>query len=101
MLQCNLARKPAETTHKFDVVGPPAAYPSSYYSLVGALQYLTFMHPDIAFPIQQICHFMHDPHEPHLHALKHILRYIRGTLDHGLQIYVTHVFDLRAYYDAD
>ena len=32
---------------------------------------------------------MHDTREPHLAALKHILRYIRGTLDHDLQLYAS------------
>lgn len=32
---------------------------------------------------------MHDPQEPHFSALKRILRYIRGTLHHGLQMYVS------------
>jgi hypothetical protein len=27
---------------------------------------------------------MHDPREPHLTALKHILRYLRGTTNEGL-----------------
>lgn len=74
---------------------------SSSRSLAGALQYLTFTRPDIAFAVQQICLYMHDPREPHLHALKRILRYIRGTLDHGLQIHVSPTSDLRAYSDAD
>ncbi|GJT48790.1 putative reverse transcriptase domain-containing protein [Tanacetum coccineum] len=38
--------------------------------------------------IQQICLYMHDPRGPHFHALKRILRYVRGTLDHGLQLHV-------------
>lgn len=84
MLQCNPTRTPVETTHKLDANGPPVADPSSYHSLVGALQYLTFTRMDIAFAVQHICLFMHDPRKPHLHALKRILRYIRGTLDHGL-----------------
>ncbi|GJW61326.1 ribonuclease H-like domain-containing protein [Tanacetum coccineum] len=31
--------------------------------------------------------FMHDPREPHLAALKCILRYVQGTLDLGLHLY--------------
>ncbi|GJZ13519.1 ribonuclease H-like domain-containing protein [Tanacetum coccineum] len=33
--------------------------------------------------------YMHDPREPHLAALKRILRYVRETVDHGLQLHVT------------
>ena len=44
---------------------------------------------------------MHDPWEPHFQALKRILWYIRGTLDHGLQLYVSPSRGLIAYSDAD
>ena len=30
---------------------------------------------------------MHDPREPHLTALKRILRYLRGTVDFGLLLH--------------
>jgi len=44
---------------------------------------------------------MHDPREPHLAALKRILRYIRGTLHLGLHLRPSGVDDLVAYSDAD
>jgi len=62
------------------------ADPADYRSLVGALQYLTFTKPDIAYAVQQVCLYMHDPREVHLVAAKLILRYLQGTLDHGLHI---------------
>ncbi|GJX34124.1 high affinity nitrate transporter 2.6-like protein [Tanacetum coccineum] len=45
--------------------------------------------------------FMHDPREPHLSALKRILRYVRGTLSYGLQLYSSTTSSLVAYSDAD
>ena len=30
---------------------------------------------------------MHDPHEHHMSALRHIIGYIEGTNSHGLQIF--------------
>ncbi|GKE38018.1 ribonuclease H-like domain-containing protein, partial [Tanacetum coccineum] len=39
--------------------------------------------------VQQICLYMHDPREPHFVALKRILRYVCGTIDFGLQLYVS------------
>ncbi|GJS45210.1 ribonuclease H-like domain-containing protein [Tanacetum coccineum] len=39
------------------------------------LQYLTFTRPDISYAVQQVCLHMHDPREPHLAALKRVLRY--------------------------
>ncbi|GKG07660.1 ribonuclease H-like domain-containing protein, partial [Tanacetum coccineum] len=44
---------------------------------------------------------MHDPREPHFAALKRILWYVRGTLDHGLQLHVSTTTQLTAYTDAD
>ena len=44
---------------------------------------------------------MHDPREPHLAALKRILRYVRGTLDLGLHIRASSQSDLVVYSDAD
>ncbi|GJX96785.1 ribonuclease H-like domain-containing protein [Tanacetum coccineum] len=44
---------------------------------------------------------MHDPREPYLAALKWVLRYVRGTLDHGLQLHVSSTSQLNAYTDAD
>nr|GEU41434.1 ribonuclease H-like domain-containing protein [Tanacetum cinerariifolium] len=42
-----------------------------------------------------------NPREPHLTALKQVLLYIRGTLDHGLQLHVSSTSKLNAYADAD
>jgi hypothetical protein len=71
----------AKVSTKF---GPPVADPTHFRSLVGALQYLTFTHPNIAYAVQQICLHMHDPREPHLTAMKRTLCYLWGTLDYGL-----------------
>ncbi|XP_012838881.1 PREDICTED: uncharacterized protein LOC105959340 [Erythranthe guttata] len=81
--------------------GAPVADPTLYRSLAAALQYLTCIRPDICCDVQQICLFMHDPREPHMAALKRILRYIRGTLDHGLHLSPNPDLSLIAYSDAD
>ncbi|GKB71355.1 ribonuclease H-like domain-containing protein [Tanacetum coccineum] len=44
---------------------------------------------------------MHDPQEPHLAALKRILRYVQGTLDLGLHLYASSTTSLVGYTDAD
>nr|GEW26650.1 hypothetical protein [Tanacetum cinerariifolium] len=48
-----------------------------------------------------VCLDMHDPCDPHFTALKRILRYVRGTLDYGLQLHVSSTTQLSAYTDAD
>lgn len=44
---------------------------------------------------------MHDPGEPHLSALKRILRYVQGTLHYGLQLFASSTSSLVAYSDVD
>ncbi|GJZ63686.1 ribonuclease H-like domain-containing protein [Tanacetum coccineum] len=53
------------------------------------------------FAVQQVCLHMHDPREPHLTAFKRVLRYVRGTLEFGLQLYASITSSLVAYTDAD
>lgn len=68
-------------------------------SLDGALQYLIFIRPDIAFAVHQICLYIHDRRVSHLYALKCILRYLRGTLDLGIRFNTSSTQDLIAYSD--
>ena len=74
--------------------------PSHYRSIVGALQYLTFTRPDIAFSVHQVCQFMQQPMVSHFTAVKRILRYLKGTQDRGLS-YTKGDLTLKAFSDAD
>jgi hypothetical protein len=100
MTACESATTPVDTSPKLSIsAGPPVAYPTEYRSLVGALQYLTFTRPDIAYAVQQVCLHMHDPHELHLAAIKRILRYVKGTLSHGLQLHSSSLVSIVTYTD--
>ena len=79
---------------------PSLSDATSYRSLVGALQYLTFTRPDLSFAIQQACQFMGEPTQNHLQAFKCILRYLKGTLHYGLA-FTPGFPSFSAYYDAD
>ncbi|WVZ86115.1 hypothetical protein U9M48_032949 [Paspalum notatum var. saurae] len=97
MTDCNPCSTPVDTQAKLpEDVGTPVADPTAYRSLAGALQYLTFTRPDITYAVQQVCLHMHDLREPHLTALKRLLRYLRGTVDYGLLLHRSIV-----YTDAD
>ncbi|XP_071700536.1 uncharacterized mitochondrial protein AtMg00810-like [Rutidosis leptorrhynchoides] len=100
MVGCNSIRIPIDTSTKLNSSGPPVKDPTLYRSLAGALQYLTFTRPDISHAVQQICLFMHDPLEPHMAALRRIIRYVQGTLDLGLQLFSSSTSTLVAYSDA-
>ncbi|KAJ9541134.1 hypothetical protein OSB04_027640 [Centaurea solstitialis] len=102
MSSCKPCVTPVDTSSKLSASdGTLLADGTQYRSLAGALQYLTFTRPDIAYAVQQICLFMHAPREPHFAFMKRILRYIQGTLDHGLRIHVSRAQSLTAYSDAD
>lgn len=102
MSSCKSCPTPVDTKPKLSAkTSTPYADPSHYRSLAGALQYLTFTRPDISYAVQQICLFMHNPMDEHMHALRRILRYIQGTLHHGLHLYPSSVSSLISYTDAD
>ena len=58
--------------------------PHEFRSLVGSLHYLIFTRPDLSFAVQQVYQFMSNPTDKHLIATKIILRYVNGTLHHGV-----------------
>jgi hypothetical protein len=80
---------------------PSVADAAVYRSLTGALQYLTFSRPDIAYVIQHVCLYMHTPREPHFTTLKWILRYLRGSIDYNLLRLPSLTSELVVYTNAD
>ncbi|XP_019078979.1 uncharacterized mitochondrial protein AtMg00810-like [Vitis vinifera] len=75
--------------------------PTMFRSLAGALQYLTITRLDLFFSVNSIFQFMHAPTEDHFGALKRILRYVKGTPHHGLQLHQQSTHDILAYSDTD
>ncbi|KAA3468594.1 hypothetical protein EPI10_014467 [Gossypium australe] len=49
------------------------------------LQYVVITRPNVAFAVNKICQFMHKPLDVHFTAVKRILRYLKGTVDYGLE----------------
>ena len=74
--------------------------PHVYRSMVGALHYLTFTRPDISFVVHQVFQYMSTPTTTHLAAAKRVLRYIRGTFNHGIK-FTPSPLHLSSYTDAD
>jgi hypothetical protein len=102
MADCKPCTTPVDRQAKLaDDSGPPVADASQFWSIAGALQFLTFTRPDIAYAVQQICLHMHDPREPHLMAMKRILCYLRGTPNFGLLLRRSSSSDLVIYTDVD
>jgi hypothetical protein len=50
--------------------------------------------------VNQLCQFIHSPYEIDWIAVKHVLRYLKGTIEFGL-LYTLGIITMHAYYDSD
>jgi hypothetical protein len=62
--------------------------------------YLTNTEPDICFAVNTLSQFLVEPRRVHLVAAKHVMRYLKGTMDYGLIYDGGHDFTLSGYTDA-
>ncbi|WVZ64535.1 hypothetical protein U9M48_014036 [Paspalum notatum var. saurae] len=74
---------------------------TKFRSLVGALQYVTLTRPDLSFPVNKVCQFLHAPTTSHWTAVKRILRYVKGTISYGLKLQKSPSMLVSAFSDAD
>ncbi|XP_026444315.1 uncharacterized protein LOC113344584 [Papaver somniferum] len=76
---------------------------TEYRSTVGALQYLTFTRPNLAYAVNKACQFMHVPTEFHWTLVKRMLRYLKHTSTYGITLNPADNLQLSftAYTDSD
>nr|GFA40333.1 hypothetical protein [Tanacetum cinerariifolium] len=74
---------------------------SHYHGMIGTLLYLTASRPDLQFAICMCARYQSRPTEKHLHAVKRIFRYLRGTVNQGLWYPKDSLIALIAFADAD
>ncbi|KAK2451463.1 putative mitochondrial protein [Trifolium repens] len=55
-----------------------------YKQMIGCLMYMLATRPDMAYSVCLTARYMERPTEMHVAAVKRILRYLKGTLDHGI-----------------
>jgi hypothetical protein len=89
MFNCKAVNTPLSiserlSAHVGELLGPNDT--TNYRSLVGGLQYLILTRPDLSFSVNKVCQYLHALTMLHLTAAKRILRYVKGTIDLGLQI---------------
>ena len=64
-----------------DILGPEVPY----LSAIGALMYLAnCTRPDISFAVNLLARFSSSPTQRHWNGIKHVFRYLQGTIDLGL-----------------
>ncbi|XP_019055192.1 PREDICTED: uncharacterized protein LOC109115502 [Nelumbo nucifera] len=74
---------------------------SGYYLSQASLVYLTVTHPDNAYAVHIVSQFMSAPRTTHYAVVLRIIRYVKGTLFHGLHYSNSSSLQLIAYSDAD
>jgi hypothetical protein len=87
MQNCNPAKAPFSDTsqlHKRTDDEEPTDE-KLYREMVGSIGYLsTYTRPDLAFAVSKLSQYLSNPSIHHMQAAKHVLRYIKGTLDYGI-----------------
>ncbi|GJZ04843.1 retrovirus-related pol polyprotein from transposon TNT 1-94 [Tanacetum coccineum] len=78
-----------------------AVDPSHYRGMIGTLLYLTASRPDLQFAICMCARYQARPTEKHLHAVKRIFQYLKGTVNRGLWYPKDTSIALIAFADAD
>ena len=69
--------------------------------MIGALQYLSLTRPDISFAVNKLSQFMHCLTQTHWTATKRLLRYLKKTIFHGINIKETSSPTLTCFLDVD
>ncbi|GJU07511.1 retrovirus-related pol polyprotein from transposon TNT 1-94 [Tanacetum coccineum] len=69
-LDAYLQGTPADATH--------------YHDMIGSLEYLTSSRPDLIYAVCLCARYPANPTEKHLHAVKRIFQYLKGTIHMGL-----------------
>jgi hypothetical protein len=102
MLECKSMNTPMEMKLMFLVDTSSELIDSTLYKqITGSMMYLTNTRPDICFAVNTLSQFLVEPRHVHLVAPKHVMRYLKGTLDCGLSYDGDHDFRLSGYTDSD
>jgi hypothetical protein len=102
MLECKPMNTPMEAKLKLLVDTSSDLIDATLYrQIIGLLMYLTNTRPDICFAVNTLSQFLIEPMRVHLVVAKHVMRYLKGTIDYGLSYDGDHDFTLSGYTDAD
>jgi protein associated with RNAse G/E len=68
-----------------------------YRQMIRSLMYLKNTRPDICFAVNTLSQYMVEPRHVHLVVEKHVLRYLKGTIDYGLRYVSDQEISLHGY----
>jgi hypothetical protein len=99
MLKCKSMNTPMETKLKLLIDTSSKLVDATLNrQIIGSVMYLTNTRIDICFALSQ---YLVEPRRVHIVATKHMMRYLKGTLDFGLYSTRDHDFRLSGYTDSD
>jgi hypothetical protein len=102
MLECKSMNTTMETKLKLLVDTTSELVDAMLYrQIIGSLMYLTNTRPDICFVVNTLSQYLVEPIHVHLVAAKHVMRYLKGTLDFGLSYNRDHDFRLIGYTNSN
>ncbi|GJV11071.1 retrovirus-related pol polyprotein from transposon TNT 1-94 [Tanacetum coccineum] len=78
-----------------------AVDPTCYHGMISTLMYLTSSRPDLVFVVCMCARYQAKPTKNHLHAVKRIFRYLRGTINMDLWYSKDSCIALIAFADVD
>ncbi|XP_057981225.1 uncharacterized protein LOC131166665 [Malania oleifera] len=85
LTDCKITDSPLEPNIKLHPIdGELLPDVTRYQQLIGSLIYFTVTRPDIAYVVHLVSQFLSAPRSVHYVAILRILRYVKGTLFHGL-----------------
>jgi hypothetical protein len=102
MLECKSMNTPMETKLKLLVDTSSELIDATLYrQIIGSLMYLMNTRPNIYFFVNTLSQFLVEPRHVHLVVAKHVMRYLKGTLDYGLSYDGDYDFTLSGYTNLD
>jgi hypothetical protein len=102
MLECKSMNTPMEAKLKLLADTSSELIDATLYKqIIGSLMCLMNTRPDICFSMNTLIQFLVEPRHVHLVAAKHVMRYLKGTIDCGLSYDGDHNFTLSGYTDVD
>ncbi|XP_019415773.1 PREDICTED: uncharacterized protein LOC109327161 [Lupinus angustifolius] len=85
MMECNKASNPVESGILLSQQERDKQVDKTLFrQMIGSLRYICNTRPDIAYGVSLVRIFMEDPQQSHLIAVKRLMRYLRGTIGHGI-----------------
>ncbi|GJW52222.1 ribonuclease H-like domain, reverse transcriptase, RNA-dependent DNA polymerase [Tanacetum coccineum] len=85
MMESNDTKIPMDPGTKLVKAEDGNSVDATYYrSLIGSLRYLLHTRPDLSYSVRLLIKFRQDPKDHHLKAIKQVIRYIKGTKEHGI-----------------